>query len=57
MTVYCIAITFVLAFVLGLGAGLVLYRGKKGTKTSDKGHPFCPDAEIINFLNYNGEQQ
>jgi hypothetical protein len=57
MTVYCIAITFALAFVMGVLAGLLLCKGKAKIKNTATRTEFCPDAELLNFLNYNGEQQ
>lgn len=57
MTVYCIAITFALAFVMGMLAGLLFCKGKAKGKNTVTRADFCPDTELLNFLNYNGEQQ
>ena len=57
MTVYCIAITFALAFVMGVLAGLILCNGRSKNKSAATKVDFHPDAELLNFLNYNGEQQ
>lgn len=56
MTVYCIAVTFAFAFVSGFITAWVLPKTKKNAK-KEKGAQLPADAEIINFLSYNGEQQ
>ncbi len=57
MTVYCIAVTFALAFVMGLIAGLLFCRGKTAHSKKSVGADIRPNSELINFLNYDGEQQ
>ena len=57
MTVYCIAVTFALAFVMGLIAGLLFSRGKTAHSKKSVGADIRPNSELINFLNYDGEQQ
>lgn len=56
MTVYCIAVTFAAAFLLGFFvANLPSFKRKKGEKTV----LIKSNAEntLENFLNYNGEIQ
>ncbi len=56
MTVYCIAVTFAFAFVSGFITAWVLPRSIKKTKEKNT-QQMSANAEIINFLSYNGEQQ